>query len=110
MPNATMTQSREEQNARLYGLLRRPIITEKTTELAELNQYVFEVDRSANKLELRRAFELAFPGRKVSAVRLIKQPGKSKRRLTARRPVMSKSWRKAIFSVEGEPIELFTEV
>ena len=77
--NKTQTETSAEQRARLFGLIKRPIVTEKSTALAELSQYVFEVDRTANKIELTKAFELAFPGRKVKAVRLIKKPAGTKR-------------------------------
>jgi len=92
--------------AELYSLLKRPIVTEKTTNLAELGQYVFEVDKSANKIQLAQAFELAFPGRKVQAVRMIKVPAHSKR--YGKRIGQVPEKRKAVFSITGEPIELFT--
>lgn len=95
-------------NSQLYNLLKRPILTEKTTTLAELGQYVFEVEKTANKIELTKAFELAFPGRKVTAVRMIKVPAHSKR--YGKRIGQTSEKRKAVFSVQGEPIELFTGV
>ena len=94
------------EKSQLYNLLKRPIVTEKTTNLAELNQYVFEVAKGANKIELTQAFELAFPGRKVTAVRMIKMPARSKR--YGKRIGQVPEKRKAVFSVEGEPIELYT--
>ncbi len=100
--------SRVMQEADLYSLLRKPIVTEKTTAQAELGQYVFEVDTQANKVELTRAFNLAFPGRKVNAVRLIKVKAKLKR--TGKKTGRIAARRKAIFSVVGDPIELFTNV
>ncbi len=96
------------QQSELYNLLKRPIVTEKTTTLAELSQYVFEVVKGANKIQLSQAFELAFPGRKVKAVRLVKVPARSKR--YGKRIGQTQEKVKAIFSVEGEPIELFTGV
>ena len=95
-------------NASLYRLLKRPIVTEKTTHLAEQGQYVFEVVTNANKVELAKAFLLAFPGRKVHAVRLITIPARTKR--VGRRTGVVPERRKAVFSVSGEPIELFTGV
>lgn len=90
----------------LYNLLKRPIVTEKTTNLAEMNQYVFEVDKDANKIQLAQAFELAFPGRKVQSVRLIKVPAHTKR--YGKRIGQTQEKKKAVFSIEGDPIELFT--
>lgn len=100
--------SNAAQQSELYNLLKRPIVTEKTTNLAALNQYVFEVTKEANKIELAKAFELAFPGRKVTAVRLIKVPAHTKR--YGKRIGQTQEKRKAVFSIEGEPIELFTGV
>lgn len=92
----------------LYRLLKRPIVTEKTTTLAELGQYVFEVDKDANKIELSKAFELAFPGRQVKAVRLIRVPSRTRR--YGKRVGRTPEKRKAVFSVIGEPLELFSNV
>ena len=89
----------------LYNLLKRPIVTEKTTVLATMNQYVFEVAKDTNKIELAKAFELAFPGRKVSAVRMVKIPART-RRFGKKTGVIAER-RKAIFTIVGEPIELF---
>lgn len=98
--------SNEAQKFELYNLLKRPIVTEKTTNLSELSQYVFEVTQGSNKIQLAQAFEMAFPGRKVKAVRLITIPTRTKR--YGKRIGQTPQKRKAIFSIEGEPIELFT--
>lgn len=92
----------------LYRLLKKPVITEKTTTLMAMNQYVFEVVKTANKVELAKAFELAFPGRRVDAVRLIKVPARTKR--IGRRTGRIAPKLKAVFSITGEPIELLTGV
>lgn len=92
----------------LYTLIKRPLVTEKTTMLSQYNQYVFEVEKDANKIELAKAFELAFPGRKVTDVRLIKIPARTKR--YGRRHGTVSEKRKAIFSISGEPLELMTGV
>ncbi|MEB3286603.1 MAG: 50S ribosomal protein L23 [Vampirovibrionales bacterium] len=103
MSNAT--QSKHQQQADLYTLLKRPVVTEKATALSAYNQYVFLVDKTANKLELAKAFELAFPGRKVKAVRLIKVPAYKKRMGKSVGTVNEQ--RKAVFTIEGEPLEFF---
>ena len=100
--------SKTVQQSELYNLLKRPVVTEKTTTLATLNQYVFEVSKDANKIQLAQAFELAFTGRKVQAVRLISVPARTKR--YGKRIGQTQEKRKAIFSIQGEPIELFTGV
>ena len=100
--------SKNVQQSELFNLLKRPIVTEKTTSLAALNQYVFEVSKEANKIQLAQAFELAFPGRTVQAVRLIRVPARTKR--YGKRIGQTQAKRKAVFSIQGEPIELFTGV
>jgi large subunit ribosomal protein L23 len=100
--------SKTVQQSELYNLLKRPVVTEKTTTLATMNQYVFEVSKDANKIQLAQAFEMAFPGRKVQAVRLISVPARTKR--YGKRIGQTQEKRKAVFSIQGEPIELFTGV
>lgn len=90
----------------LYNLLHRPVVTEKATSLAAYNQYVFIVDKDANKIELAKAFELAFPGKKVKSVKLINILPQRKR--VGKSVGKTKAERKAIFRVDGE-IELFNQ-
>jgi large subunit ribosomal protein L23 len=59
-------------------LIKRPIITERTSELMEENKYVFEVDRRVNKTEIRQAVEKLF-GVKVAQVYTMITPAKKKR-------------------------------
>jgi len=61
------------------SILRRPVLTEKTTRGIEtLNAYVFEVDRDANKLQVKKAVEDAF-NVKVVKVNIRNKKGKLKR-------------------------------
>jgi large subunit ribosomal protein L23 len=92
----------------LLRLIKRPIVTEKTTRMAAFNQYVFEVVDGANKIELAKAFEAAFEGRKVTAVRLVRIPEKSRR--LGRRQIKTAAKQKAIFTITGEPLELMAGV
>ena len=88
-----------------YGVLLRPIITEKTTVLTGHDKYVFEVDMRANKNQIREAVQIAFNVR-VSDVNTMKMKGKAKRfgRKITNRP----DWKKAIVTlVPGDKIELF---
>lgn len=94
--------------AALYTLLKRPIVTEKTSLMSADNQYVFEVVKDANKIELAKAFELAYPGRKVAQVRVLKIPARTKR--YGRRQGQVPEGRKAIFTIVGEPLEFVTGV
>ena len=64
---------------RLYDVIKRPIITEKSMAATTNNQYTFEVVDDATKVEIKQAVELAFPGRKVKKVRTVYMPSHSKR-------------------------------
>ncbi len=88
-----------------YGVLLRPIITEKSTVLAGENKYVFEVDIRANKAQVKDAVQLAFNVR-VADVNTIVMKGKNKR--FGRRVTPRPDWKKAIVTlVPGDTIELF---
>ena len=88
-----------------YDILRRPVITEKSTMLAESGQYVFEVARDANKIEVRRAVEEVFRVH-VRAVNIVRVSGKLKR--MGKTSGLTAAWKKAIVSLkEGDRIELF---
>jgi large subunit ribosomal protein L23 len=61
------------------SLLKRPVITEKSTSAIEhRNAYVFQVDPAANKLEIKKAVEELF-NVKVVKVNTLRRRGKSKR-------------------------------
>jgi large subunit ribosomal protein L23 len=63
-------------------ILVRPIITEKHTQLQEsLNQYSFEVEKHANKIEIANAIERKFNVR-VEGVRTMITAGKKKSQMT----------------------------
>ncbi len=89
-----------------YEVIKRPIISEKSTMLAEVaNKYVFEVALSANKNEIRDAVQSLF-NVKVKEVRTQVVHGKLKRRgqFLAKR----QNWKKAIISLgEGQKIDFF---
>ena len=77
----------------LYDVIRRPLITEKTTNLKETQRTLcFEVHRDATKPEIKKAVETLF-GVKVADVRVANVHGKVKRqgRYSGRRP----DWKKA---------------
>ena len=90
-------------------VIRRPLITEKATRLKETtNTICFEVDRSANKIEIRRAVEKLF-GVKVVDVRVANRQGKWKRmgRFVGQR----KDWKKAYVRLApDQKIEFFEGV
>lgn len=92
-----------------YDIIKRPLVTEKTTiQKDENNQITFEVDRRANRVEIRKAVESIFEVR-VSDVRTIQVKGKVKQR--GRIIGKRKDWKKAIVKLmPGERIEFFEGV
>ena len=87
---------------RLYDIIKKPIITEKSMIATTLGQYTFEVKEDATKVEIKQAVELAFPGRKVKKVRTVYMPSHSKR--IGYKYGRTDSSRKAIVTIEGDPI------
>jgi large subunit ribosomal protein L23 len=89
-----------------YQIIKRPVITEKSDKLARLyDQYTFEVDRQANKIQIRQAVEEAF-GVDVLGVSTCIMPGK--RRRWGRRVVRKPTWKKAVVTIyPGQVIEGF---
>ena len=93
---------------KLYDVIKRPIITEKSMMATAQGQYTFEVNMNAAKVEIAQAVELAFPGRKVKKVRTVYMPSHEKRMgLKFGRTDSSK---KAIVTIEGDPIEELTAI
>jgi large subunit ribosomal protein L23 len=63
---------------RMYEVIRRPVVTEKSTLGSEHNQVTFEVPLDASKLEIKAAVEQLFKV-KVKAVNTLRRKGKTKR-------------------------------
>lgn len=94
---------------RVQEVLRRPLITEKSTELRdESNIVAFVVDPRANKIEVRKAVEAQFAGVKVAEVRIANMRGKVRRRgrFVGRTP----NWKKAYVRLAEGQIDLFDNV
>jgi len=92
----------------LYEVIKRPIITEKTQYLAaQHGQYTFEVDRRANKTQVKRAVETIY-GVRVVGVNTMTMPTKAAKRWGRRRVVRRPVWKKAVVTlVEGDKIPVF---
>lgn len=89
----------------------RPIVSEKSTELASMNKYTFAVSPRSNKIEIRRAVEDRYKVR-VANVRTISMPAKEKGAgfisMNKRRRGLNTPWKKAIVTLEiGQRIEDF---
>lgn len=92
-----------------HQIIRRPLITEKSTrQKEEGNQIAFVVDPKANKIEIRQAVEKLFKV-KVLRVRTMNLVGKRKR--LGRFFGWESDWKKAIVTLqEGDRIEFFEGV
>ena len=90
-----------------YDIVIRPIITERAMAGAADKKYVFEVAKSAGKVEIKNAVETAF-GVKVAKVNTLNVSGKAKR-LGAGRLGKTRSWKKAYVQLaeDSKTIELF---
>ena len=90
----------------IFDVLRAPKMSEKTLSLKEeANQFAFEVDQRANKIQIKESIEKSF---KVSVlkVRTMNVRGKIKR--LGRYQGLKSSWKKAIITLkEGDTIEYF---
>lgn len=95
-------------NLNVYEVLRRPIITEKSTGQAGQSKYTFEVARDANKLQVKQAVEKIFKVNVVD-VNIVNVPGKMRR--VGRHRGLTSPWKKAIVTLgAGQRIELFEGV
>ena len=65
----------------MMTVLKAPVITEKATKVGQNNQFVFEVETFANKLQIKQAIKQMFDVDVVS-VRTVRVKGKVKSRMT----------------------------
>jgi len=84
-------------------IIKRPVITERTSDLMALKKYVFEVDIRANKTEIKTAVEQIFKV-KVVGVNTLRMPQKPKR--YGKHSGLRPEWKKAIVSLSPESKEL----
>jgi large subunit ribosomal protein L23 len=92
----------------IYKIIKRPIITEKTTNLKKQNRYVFEVDINATKPQIKQAVEKLF-NVDIVEVRTMIMKGKLRRygRYEGYRP----DWKKAIVKLKpGQTIKQIEEL
>ncbi len=85
-------------------ILIEPHITEKATELAQDNQYVFKINPKANKSEVKKAVEETYDV-DVVKVRTLNSPRKKRRK--GRIEGWKKGFKKAVIKIkEGQKIEI----
>ncbi len=94
--------------ARMYDLIRSPVVTEKTTLGSQHSQVTFRVPLDATKPEIKAAVEGVFKV-KVKAVNTLRQLGKTKR--FRGHPGRRSDYKKAMVTLaEGHSIDVTTGV
>ena len=89
-----------------YKMIKKPVITEKSTNLKMLNKYVFEVAKELNKIEIKKCIKELF-NVDVIDVKIINVRGK-KRRMRTQKYGYTASWKKAIVTLkEGDTFDFF---
>jgi large subunit ribosomal protein L23 len=92
----------------LFEVLRRPLVTEKNTNLQSQGKYAFEVAGHANKVMVKVAVEKAFKVT-VTGVNMMTVRGKEKR--VGRKQVAGSPWKKAVVTLKpGDKIQIFEGV
>lgn len=87
-----------------YDVLRRPVVTERSTSAMEGNKYTFQVDLRATKTQVKQAVEQIFKVRVVK-VNTTRVPGKVRRR--GRSEGRTPDWKKAVVTLaEGDRISI----
>lgn len=92
----------------IYKVLKRPILTEKTDFQRDENKYVFEVDRQANKHQIKEAVETIFDVEVLAVNTMVMKP---KRRRLGRKTITTRpAWKRAVVTLAaGERIQDFFE-
>ena len=90
----------------IYDVLKAPKMTEKTLSLKEeVNQYAFEVDPKANKIQIRDCIEKTF---KVSVIKVRTMNVRGKKKTMGRYRGYKSNWKKALVTLKnGDTIEYF---
>ena len=83
-------------------VIKRPVVTEKTSAELDKGKYTFEVDKKATKVEIAKAVEAIF-GVKVLKVTTVTVRGKEKR--VGVHQGKTASWKKAIVKIDTNPGE-----
>lgn len=96
------------QKIHLYDKILSPLVTEKSTNLSELNKVVFKVPSDANKKNLKKNIEKIFKVN-VTKINIINKKGSIK--TTRGKKVKIKGFKKAIITLKkGQSIDLTTGI
>jgi large subunit ribosomal protein L23 len=89
-----------------HDIILRPIVSEKSYAMMEMNRYTFEVDKRASKPQIADAVSEIFSVT-VEKVNTMNVPGKPRRLRYSKG--LSRSWKKAVVTLkDGESIDLFS--
>jgi large subunit ribosomal protein L23 len=99
-------------DGRQSQIILRPLINEKATTLVEMGKYSFEVAKDANKIEIAAAVEQLikelYPKNKSEVVSVNTLPIRGRFRRSKRHGRAPHDSKKAIVTISGDPLELFT--
>jgi len=96
------------QKIHLYDKILSPVVTEKSTNLSELNKIVFKVPDGANKKNLKKNIEKIFKVN-VTKINIINKRNRTK--FTRGRKVKVKGYKKAVITLKkGQSIDLTTGI
>lgn len=91
-----------------FDILRRPVVTEKSTDMQSRGRYVFEVAPRATKHQIREAVQLAFD---VTVLKVNTMNVRGKRKRYGPRFALKPSWKKAVVTLApGDSITIFEGV
>ena len=92
----------------LYDKVISPVITEKSTNLTELNKITFKINKNANKKNIKKSIEKIFKVN-VTKVNIIKK--KNRIKLTRGKKIKIRGYKKAIITLKkGQNIDLTTGI
>ena len=92
----------------LYDKILSPMLTEKSTNLSELNKIVFKVPREANKINLKKNIEKIF---KVNVIKINIVNKQNRKKITRGKKVKVQGYKKAIITLKkGQSIDLTTGI
>lgn len=95
---------RKDDTRSAYRVLIRALISEKSSMIGASNQYVFVIDRRANKIEVGKAISALY-GVKPQKINVLNYSGKSLR--YGKTQGMTKAWKKAIVTLKsGQTIDV----
>ena len=91
-------------------IILKPIVTEESMMGIMVKKYTFKVAKTANKSEIAKAVEDAFPGTKVAKVNTMHVRGRKRRQ--GYNVGYTPSWKKAIVTLteDSKEIEFFAEM